>query len=768
MICYNISKIRAGLCSVLLQPIQEDTVKRKPINLHWCAGLLLLASTQGAAETAGDSAQRIEEITVTAHRSETTLKEIPASVALITEEEIRRLQPNTLGDLFRYEPGVLVENSGGRHGDANINVRGIGGNRVLIVKDGVRMPDGFGSAGTDQGRGNFSAYNLDRVEVLKGAASALYGSDALGGVVLLNSLDAEKAVKRNDGEPLYRIDTGYFDVDDRYRAAFMTASELAGGYGMVQFERHEFSEVESNGRFTPNPKDGELQSVLAKWSYRVSDNQKWLLLGNYWQQNVDNRLDTNIGPISGPPGAAITEAAAEDDSRRWHVGVQHSVKDLAGLDSLKWQLDYQTSNYEQDELERQSSLFTSNLILEHEEFEQEQISANIQLDHQWGKHAVTLGSDLVRRDLSRPVDRQDFDLINGTVSRTNAGLTYPGKTYPDTDIEQYGVYLQDVYSPIEQLRLMIGVRYDYYSSSPNVDEAYSNFNIQNAPVDDRSDSEVSPHIGVTYFVNEQMEFYGNYNTGFRAPPVDDQFISRAILIPVPGVPHEVVPNNDLKPETSKGFELGWRWQNEFISVNLAYYDNRYEDFIDSQTIGFRNQPPIFVGPTAIRQIQFQNLDEVTIDGWEMGVRVSLGEWLPGGWQGDVRAAFNVIDGENEETGTGLNSVGPNTAVLGVHFSNPRDTLGFGWHMRAAERADDAEPLNFRGTLLPSFEPPGYAVHDFDFFWRPLHGLQLDVSVFNAFDKRYWPAYEKGSNADGDLEATLAPGRSLALSLSYQL
>ena len=245
-----------------------------------------------------------------AYRSETTLKEIPASVSLIDQREIERLQPNTLSELFRYEPGVYVERSGSRHGDANINVRGIGGNRVLILKDEVRMPDGFGSAGTDQGRGNFSAYNLDRVELLKGAASALYGSDALGGVVLLNSLDAEKAVRRNGGKPVYRLNSGYNNLDERYRVALLAAGRVGGGHGMVQVERQEYSEAESNVRFTPNPKDGELHSLLAKWTIRSSDNQRWELIGNYWGQSTDNRLDTNIGPISGPPGSAITEATA--------------------------------------------------------------------------------------------------------------------------------------------------------------------------------------------------------------------------------------------------------------------------------------------------------------------------------------------------------------------------------------------------------------------------------------------------------------------------
>lgn len=710
----------------------------------------------------------LEEIKVTAHRFDATLKEVPASISVITREDIQQLQANKLSELFRYEPGVTIEQSGGRHGEANINIRGIGGNRVLILKDGVRMPDGFGSAGTDQARGSFSASNLGHVEVLKGAASALYGSDALGGVVLLNSLDPQAVVEQSPSQTLLQFSGGYSSVDERSRGSILMASKLGAGYGLLQVESQSFAETDVNGDFAPNPKDGATQSLLAKWSYQPSETQRWELIANLWQQETDNHLNTNLGPISGPPGSAITEALATDESSRWHVGVRHEVDDLGWLDTLKWQLDYQSSSYDQTEREQRDSLISSSLVLEQEEFEQAQWSANIQIEKELGKHAFVAGSDLSRRDLTRPVDRQGVNLISGAVSREYAGVNYPGKSYPDTDIEQYGVYVQDVYRPTEQWRVVMGLRFDYYSSSPSVDAAYSNFNTSKTVIGSRSDRKWSPHVGVTYLLNDELQFYANATTGFRAPPVDDQFISRAILIPVPGAPHEVVPNNALKPETSKGFELGWRWQGERLSLQGAYYQNRYQDFIDSQTIGYRDQAPVFVGPTSIRQIQYQNLDEVEISGFEMGAEYQLSEWLPSGWGSHLKAAVNVIEGEDKSTGSGLNSVGPNNAIIGFHANSARDDLGFAWHLRATAKADDAEALVYRGKPLPSFEPPAYVLHDLTVFWQPVDKLNIDLSVYNLFDKRYWSAHEKGANANGNLEASVAPGRSVALTLRYQL
>ena len=108
------------------------------------------------------------------------------------------------------------------------------------------MPSGFGSAGTDQGRGNINPLNLERVEVLKGPASALYGSDAIGGVVIFESLNPERMVKQGDGDAVVRLATGYASKDERYHAGLTTAASLGAGYGLLQIDHQSFSELDVN------------------------------------------------------------------------------------------------------------------------------------------------------------------------------------------------------------------------------------------------------------------------------------------------------------------------------------------------------------------------------------------------------------------------------------------------------------------------------------------------------------------------------------------
>lgn len=727
-----------------------------------------------ASSSSGKQKENLEVVHVTAHRVSQTLDEVPASITVINHEMLRSLQAHTLSDLFRYEPGINVERSSSRHGDANINIRGMGGNRVLLLQDGVRMPSGFGSQGIDQGRGSLSAPNLERIEVLKGPASALYGSDAIGGVVLLETLNPERLVSENDGRTYLRFGSGYASADDRAHLGAVVAGEVGAGYGLLQLGREDFSEREVNGNFDPNPLDGQMDSLLAKWSVTTSAGIHWDFIANYWEQDLDHDLLTNLGPVSGPPGEAITESLAADNSERWRVGIHNTLENKLGFDSIHWQLDYQASAYEQHENQLQEnpgSAFPPIPVraartVEDESFEQDQWSFSLRGNKEFDRHNIVSGVDWLSKDFNQLIDRTTHNLVDGTESKSSAGVQYPGRSFPNTELTQVGFYIQDGWEITEELRVLAGVRYDYFKNEPESDSSYENFNISGTEVNSRSDGEWSPHLGVTYQITDRQQLYASFQTGFRAPPVDDQYISRAILIPVPGVPHEVIPNSELGPETSEGYELGWRWNSAAWSASAAYFDTDYEDFIDTTTVGFREIFPVFVGPTSVRQLQYHNVDEVEIKGIELKSTLNLNAWVDMSWQAKVMLGISVIDAENKETGIGLNSVGPDTATLGLFLSHPENNLGVSWQLRAADRADDAEPLVRHGQSLAAFEPPGYGVHDVSLFWQANRHMRVDATVYNLFDKQYWSAHAKGGDASGLIDAKTEPGRNFSVTLSW--
>ncbi|MGQ2930464.1 MAG: TonB-dependent receptor plug domain-containing protein, partial [Sphingopyxis sp.] len=139
-------------------------------------------------------AARKNQIVVTATRTEKSVEDVPLTISLITEEQIANELATDIRDLIRFEPGVSVQRqparfgaalgATGRAGNDSFNIRGIGGNRVLIQVDGVRVPDGFSFGAQAAGRGDYVDLGLVKsVEILRGPSSALYGSDGLAGAV---------------------------------------------------------------------------------------------------------------------------------------------------------------------------------------------------------------------------------------------------------------------------------------------------------------------------------------------------------------------------------------------------------------------------------------------------------------------------------------------------------------------------------------------------------------------------------------------------------
>lgn len=125
--------------------------------------------------TAAGQAFDLEQVTVTATRIPTRIMDVPATVTVKDAAAMDREVVFDLEDLVRYEPGVSIRNEGGRFGVSGPSIRGIGGNRVLMEVDGVRLPDAF-SIGSfaNAGRDVLDTDLLQRVEIVRGSASSLY------------------------------------------------------------------------------------------------------------------------------------------------------------------------------------------------------------------------------------------------------------------------------------------------------------------------------------------------------------------------------------------------------------------------------------------------------------------------------------------------------------------------------------------------------------------------------------------------------------------
>ncbi len=150
------------------------------------AALSALPSLADAEEVESPSEPRMREVSVTATRTERAVDDVPATVTTIDSAEMERELVRDIRDLIRYEPGISAPNDPDRFGATGFNIRGLTENRVVIQVDGVRLPDHYrfsiGPFNTVP-RNFVDLDSLNRVEILRGPSSSLYGSDALGGVV---------------------------------------------------------------------------------------------------------------------------------------------------------------------------------------------------------------------------------------------------------------------------------------------------------------------------------------------------------------------------------------------------------------------------------------------------------------------------------------------------------------------------------------------------------------------------------------------------------
>ena len=145
-----------------------------------------------AAQSPDDT--QLELVTISATRIPTRVMDVPATVTVKDAESLDRELVFNLEDLVRYEPGVSMRNEGGRFGASGPSIRGIGGNRVLMEVDGVRLPDAFAIGSfANAGRDVLDTDLLKRVEIVRGSASSLYGSDAIGGVIQYITLTGAEA-----------------------------------------------------------------------------------------------------------------------------------------------------------------------------------------------------------------------------------------------------------------------------------------------------------------------------------------------------------------------------------------------------------------------------------------------------------------------------------------------------------------------------------------------------------------------------------------------
>jgi len=690
----------------------------------WLALPMAAHADADAAPSSVNDAREFDRVQVTATRTERALSDVAATVDVIDREQLDNHLAQNIKDLVRYEPGVSVTSSPARFGLGGFRIRGLDGNRVLIQTDGIAMPKAFDIGSFADANRNFTDLEtLKRVEIVRGPASSLYGSDALGGVVAFVTKDPADYLK--DGRNSYvGLKFGY---DGDWQGLLGSATTAFGGdhwSGMVNVNHRQGQETQSNGdvrsndrtRTAANPQDRDGRSVLSKLVYAPSDTQRFKLT----VEGNEDSVDTNV--LSAIDHTTTTGMKARDHQTRARVSFRHELDDvgMGVADSLSWQV------YRQDsETTQRTDENRANRTTRHREFNFDQRVYCLQAVFHKGletgavEHALTYGFDGAWTETRQKRDGYQV-LANGAISTTILPDAFPVRDFPISRTTELGLYAQDEMRFADgRVSLVPGVRVDHYELRPEVDGIFGADNPGMA-VSGLTKTSVSPKLGMVWRFADQWSLFAGYAHGFRSPPYNDVNLGFTNVM----FGYTAIPNPDLKPETSDGLELGVRFIAPAAYVSLSGYYNDYKDFIESQRqVGINAQGLIV--------FQSQNVADADIYGAELKAGVDFGELSTAlaGWSLNGSVAWSR--GQNKTEDVPLESIDPLRGTLGIAFD--RDTWGVELAGTFARRKDRLPPAV--GTVAP-FAPAGYGVLDLMAHWTVAPGAKLNVGVFNLGDRTY--------------------------------
>jgi hemoglobin/transferrin/lactoferrin receptor protein len=717
---------------------------------------LVLASSAAAGETLPESAALpLEKVVVVSSRSPRPVSEVVGMVSVLDELDIENRMAMSEEGLWRYTPGIDVESTGSRFAARSLNIRGIGGNRIVMEVDGIPVQDRFEIGNfAFAGRSGAELDFIRRIEVLRGPASSLYGSKAIGGVVAVSTFDPED-LAGGPGMPGTLLRGGYSGDWDSIGGTAIGAWQgesvgvlLGGGF------RRGNELDRSADPPAPDRLDRERASVLAKLTLGQRDDGRVRLTLDGDREEVTSELNsmTGHGRLTN-----TTELTGDDRVSRASIALDGQAQH--GSHHFEGALFHRETRTSQETMDLRPNL--PQPIRVDREFRYDTTLSGArgrvsrEFQHGGVRHRVMLGAEYGRNRLEESRDALQTRLADGQTTNVVLGERFPLRDFPVTISEEMGLFLQDeIDSVAGHWTAIPSIRFDRTRIRARDDAAWRQANPE-AELAQRRVSDVSPRLGALWRPSGNLQLWGQVASGFRAPPAED--LNIGFDIPLFG--YRALPNPELESESSLGWEFGVRASTSGAWMSAAAFWTDYDDFIASRV-------PLGQDPeTGIHLFQSQNIERVRIKGIELEAGAPLGLVSQALDAFTAGLAAYWADGEDRRTGADLDDVGPATGVLYLDWASATGR----WDVRLSSLfARGRTPAEVNGQEY--FRVPGHGIVDLTTAWRPTERLTLRAGLFNVGDKTWWRWGEVRRLPAGDplIPARSAPGRSVSVSFSLGL
>lgn len=514
--------------------------------------LLLISPLAATAQTNRDDDRppaSLPEVVVTGTRTAEEIQKIPSSISVITAADIQRSSAKTAVDLLRREEGVVVKDLLGNGKAAQVDLRGFGetaSSNTLVLVDGRRTNE-IDLSGVDWAQ--IPVEQIERIEVLRGPGSVLYGDNATAGVI--NIITKSPSGKLNAGGG---ITLGSYD---RYRVD----AQAGGGYGKTAvsfYGSHEDSDgYRDNNDYRADDFGGK---VLWDATARIRVN----LSGSYHEDSF------------GLPGALTKSEVNADRRQTVNPDDKGSTQDYFVKAGLDWDLrtlgqlladvSYRDRSGDskfpdasfpyKNDFDTETLGFTPRYVLQGNVFDR--------------TNKLIAGVDLYHTQQ----DNKSYSGFFSPLPSSPTGLS-------DVDRDSVGAYLNNEFYVLNNLLLTLGARREYVKYDFDVKDL-SAFPL--APLNEsNSDSENAYHAGLTFLYGLNSSVFTRVSRSFRFPLVDE-------LVVYDFDTGQIRVNPDLKPQTGIHYELGMRhYFTPKLRANLTLYRAEIEDEIFFNRPVFTNE-----------------------------------------------------------------------------------------------------------------------------------------------------------------------------------
>lgn len=724
----------------------------------WTSLLIATCAAQLASVPPTADKAVIEPMVTVASRSEQPLRDVAGTVSIIDAERLQTLLAVDLAAALRYEPGVNVPRDAVRFGLGGVSIRGIGGNRVGLIVDDVPVANGFtiGSFSSAD-RGSLETAFLSRIELMRGPASTLYGSDALGGVLQARTFSAAELVAGDA--------SGF---GSRSRVIGLTpdgssAVSTISGWQIGRFELTAGLLTRSGQQRDNNPRPGGLSSNPAERDSEAALTRLNMAFGSGHSltlglEHNDERIQSDLQSFVGGQAqyATTTEMLGDDelDARRYSSALR-LLPGWTGVDELRltaYRADTRTAQRTLQTREasppRTPPTLRDRLFVYKDRTDGLAMVADGHFKLGNTRHWQVFGLDYEQSTINELRDGLERNLSNGSVTNLIIGERFPVRDFPPSTTRTLGAYWHDEIRFGERLTLIPGLRHERVRISVDADDPLFRADNPQTAVAELDDSASTIKLGARYALNPGLSLFAQYAEGFRMPPAADLNIGFTI----PTFNYVAIPNPDLLPERSRGVEVGLRMLGDRYEFEAALYSNRYTNLIESRVnIGRDAQTGALV-------FQSLNRGQARIDGLELKASADLP--LD---RFRLDAGLSLSRGRDLARDVPLNSIDPARLTLGLSHTWPseRHRLELVWTAVAGkDDIDDPDDELFRA--------PGYASLDAYWHWRPMADWQIDVGLYNLTDRRYWNwASVAGLPADArEIDLYTEPGRSLGVGVRF--